>query len=761
VHGDEIGPADSSLQLAYHLLAARGDPRLEDIRRNTLVIVVPIQNPDGRERFISTNLAGLGLKPDGDAASAERDQPWPGGRSNHMMFDLNRDWFALTQPETRGHTAAILKYYPVVMVDSHEMGSDRSFFFPPEAQPINPNVTGEQMALKALLGRNNGRWFDHFGLPYFTREDFDLFYPGYGDGWPTTQGTISMTFEQGSARGLVARRSDGSSFTFADTVRSQFIAVMGTLETAASERGRFVRSFYEFRRSAIAEGRSEPVKAYVLPTQKDQASTDKLAAILTRQGIEVGRATASFTACGRSFSAGSYVISAAQPTKRLIRNLLDAETPMDPAFVREQHRRLRAGLGDEIYDVTGWSLPLLYNIEAVACATDPSPSTVRVGPNIIQPGKVTSPDAKAAFIVASGSVATSRFMARALAAGLTVRAVRDDFTLEGTAFPAGSLVVTRGENDPDLATKVGEIARQTGAVVTGFDSTWVTQGPSLGSDKAFKLRNPRIALAWDSPADRHSSGATRYVLERKFSVPVTPIRVANLRSLSPGSYDVLILPDAEDNYAASLGDAGVRALRAFVQNGGVLISLAGATSFLANPEIDLVGLRLEQATVTEAEARGRLPEAKPKAGEAAIAGTAIADEAAYRQAISEPVRAPTQLDGAILRAATDPDHWLTAGLAPRLHMMVTGTQVFRPVTADVGANVVRFEGAETLRASGIVWDDLRQQLAFKPVVTVQPNGRGYVVAFTIDPTYRGMADGLDALLMNAIYFGAARASPTR
>lgn len=761
VHGDEIGPAESALQLAYHLLAARGDPRLEAIRANTLVVIVPIQNPDGRERFINSNLSGMGLRANADSASAERDQPWPGGRSNHMMFDLNRDWFALTQPETRGHTDAVLKFYPVVMVDSHEMGSDRSFFFPPEAQPINPNVTSEQMALKALLGQNNGRWFDHFGLTYFTREDYDLFYPGYGDSWPTTQGTISMTFEQGSARGLVARRSDGTSFTFADTVRSQFIAVMATLETASRERGRFVRSFYDFRRSAIAEGRSESIKSYILPAQKDQASTDKLAAVLTRQGIDIGRATTSFSACGRTFAPGSYVISAAQPTKRLIRNLLEPDTAMDPKFVAEQQRRRRAGLGDEIYDVTGWSLPLLYNVETVGCTLDPVVTTVRADPTMIQPGKVTGSEAKAAFVLASGSAATSRFMARALAEGLVVRAMEGGFTLEGRAFPAGSLVINRGENGPDVAEKVANLAAATGAVVSGFDSSWVTQGPSLGSDKAVKLRDPRIALAWDSPADRNSAGATRYVLERKFAVPVTPVRVSRLARLPLNQYDVLILPDGEGNYAASLGEAGIRNLRNFVQNGGVLISLGSATSFLADPDIDLIGLRREQATLTEAEAKGRPGEAKAKPGSDGVAGINIPDEATYRQVIAEPTREPTDLDGAILRGSTDPDHWLTAGLAPRLHMMVTGNQVFRPVTADVGANVVRFDGPDELRVSGIVWDDLRQQLAYKPAVTVQPRGRGYVVAFTIDPTYRGMADGLDSLMMNAIYFSAARASPIR
>ena len=761
VHGDEVGPADSSLQLAYHLLAARGDPRIAEIRQNTLVIIVPVQNPDGRDRFISGNLNASGLAPSTDMMAAERDQQWPGGRINHANFDLNRDWFAMTQPETRGHTAAVLKFYPAILVDAHEMGSEQTFFFPPEANPINPYIPAEQRALRAVIGQNTGRLFDQAGINYFTRENYDAFYPGYGDGWPSTQGTVSMTFEQGSARGMAVRRSNGSVLTFADTVRSQFIATLSTVEVAARERARFVRAFYEFRRTAIAEGRSEAVKAYVIPAQADFASADKLAAILTRQNIEVTRANASFTACGKSFAAGSYVISAAQPTKRLIRNLLDREVPLEPAFIAEQERRRLAGLDDEIYDVTAWSLPLLYNVAIETCASDPIVAGERVGPELIRPGSISRPDATVAFVVPSGSVATTRFMTAALNAGMAVRAMDEAFTVNAQSYPAGSLVILRSENGPSLSTQMNEITRTSGANVVGLDTSWVTQGPSFGSEKAVRLRNPRVAIAWDSPVDRYSAGATRYILERKFGVPVTPIRTRRLTNAALTAFDVIILPDSEGDYGATLGEAGARNLKNFARNGGVVIGLGGGTSWMADPAVDLIGLRRETATVSEAEAKARLPGAKPKEGETTIDGVNIADATSYASAINEPSRDPTPLDGAIVRAQTQGDHWLTAGLAPNLHLMLIGSDIYRPLTRDQGENVVRFLGPRDVAASGIVWQQNREQLAFKPVTAVQSIGRGYVVAFTTDPTYRGQSDGLDALLLNAIYKTAARARPVR
>jgi Zinc carboxypeptidase len=761
VHGDEPGPADSSLQLAYHLLASRGDTRLAEISRNTLVIVVPVQNPDGRDKFIAGNVANSGISADADPLAAERDQQWPGGRVNHASIDLNRDWFALTQPETRAHTTAFLKWFPVVMVDSHEMGTDQTFFFPPEANPINPNVPQVQRNLRSIIGQNNARWFDQKGLNYFTRETFDLFYPGYGDGWPSAHGAVSMTYEQGSARGMEARRSNGTILTFADTVRSQFVASLSTLEATAREREKFVRAFYEFRRSAIAEGRSEAVKAYIIPAQTDQASADKLGANLSLQGIEVTRARAGFSACGKSYGAGSYIVSAAQPAKRLVRNLLEREVALDQAFVTEQERRRRDGLDDEIYDVTAWSLPLLYNVTVDSCATDPSVAGDQIGPELIRPGVVTNPQARVVFVIPSGSVATTRFMATALRSGVAVRAMEEGFTLDGRAFPAGSLVVLSSENGANLSASLVETARVTGANVIGYDTSWVTQGPSFGSPKAVRLRNPRIAIAWDQPVDRYSAGATRYVLERKFGARVTPIRTRRLASAPLGGFDVIIIPDSEGDYGASLGEAGARNLKAFARNGGVVIGFGGGTAWMADPKNDLTALRRENATITEADAKTRIPTPKPKEGETTIDGLNIPDAATYAQAINEPSRDPTPLDGAIVQGETMAQHWMTAGLAPKLYLMLAGSDIYRPLTRDQGENVVRFSSASDVAASGVVWSQNRQQLAFKPITVVQSVGRGYVVAFTTDPTYRGQADGLDALIMNAIYQTAARARPNR
>ncbi|MGA9574203.1 MAG: M14 family zinc carboxypeptidase, partial [Lysobacterales bacterium] len=195
VHGNEISSTEASMLTAYHLLASRGDPRVPDIMRDTVVVIDPMQNPDGRDRFIHQFEIAEGLLPDPDRISAEHNEPWPGGRTNHYFFDLNRDWFIMTQPETRGRVRILQEWYPVAFVDAHEMGPDSTYYFAPEAVPYNPHLAADQRASLALFGKNNARWFDTFGLDYYTREVFDAFYPGYGASWPSYFGSIAMTYE--------------------------------------------------------------------------------------------------------------------------------------------------------------------------------------------------------------------------------------------------------------------------------------------------------------------------------------------------------------------------------------------------------------------------------------------------------------------------------------------------------------------------------------------------------------------------------------
>ena len=760
VHGNEISPPDSAMLTAYHLLASRGDGRVERILRDTVVIIDPMQNPDGRDRFIHHFEMAEGLEPDADRISAEHNEPWPGGRTNHYLFDLNRDWFIRTQPETRGHADALREWLPVAFVDSHEMGSDGTYYFAPEAVPYNPHLAQDQRDSLTLFGRTNAGWFDRFGIDYFTREVYDAFYPGYGASWPSYFGSIAMTYEQASTRGLKFRQYDGNVVTYAETVRNNFLTSLGTAETVSVNREKFLNDFYEYQVSAIDEGRTGDVRAYVIPAQSDQASADKLAGLLVQQGVEVGRANASFSACGSRYAADSYVINLDQPAKRLVRTLLDENVPLEDDFLAEQERRRAKNLPDEIYDVTGWSLPLMLNVRADACGRRVAGEFSAVGPELVRPGVVEGGSAQVAYLVPWGTRPAVRLLARALRAGLNVKSSDLPFTNGGIRYPAGTLIVDVADNSDDLAATMNALARETGADVMAVNDSWVTDGPNFGSGNVVRFTAPKVAIAWDRPASSYIAGNTRFVIERQFDYPVTAIRTRQLGSADLSQYQVLILPGTSgSDYSQTLGESGIDNLKAWVERGGVLIGIANANRFLADPTVDLLSIRRETAaTDDEDEASGGddgKEEEKPT-----VAGRNLT-AADYASAVAADDPDPDSVAGVLVRAAVDGEHWLGAGVAETLNVLVRGSDIYTPIRIDKGVNVARFADADELVASGYLWEENRRQLAFKPFVVAQPAGSGFVIGFTQDPNVRAYLDGLNVIFMNAIFRGSAHARPVR
>ncbi len=759
VHGNEISSTDAAMLTAYHLLASRGDERVDSILQNTIVVIDPMQNPDGRDRFIHNFVTAEGLVPDSDRLSAEHNEPWPGGRTNHYLFDMNRDWFIQSQVETQGRARALLEWYPLAYVDAHEMGSDETYFFAPEAIPYNPHLAAAQRASLQLFGRNNARYFDRFGFDYFTREVFDAFYPGYGASWPSYFGSIAMTYEQASARGLVIRQYDGNDLHYRYTVRNHFVTSLATAETVAVNREKFLQDFYDYRASAIEEGEDENIRAYILPVQADQAAANKLAGLLSRQDVEVQRALSTFSACGESYPPGSYLIRTDQPAKHFIRTLMDVEVSMEPDFLAEQERRRARNLADEIYDVTAWSLPLMMNVDTHTCGRIPGGEFELVGTELFQAGVVSGGRAAVSYLVPWGSAPAVRFLARALREGLAVKSNDKAFTTGGNDYPAGTLILDIVDNPDTVHDSVSRLAQKTGARVVAVNDSWVTDGPSLGSANVVRFNEPKIAMAWDQPTVAYSAGNTRFVIERQFDFPVTVIRVDNLRSANLSRYQVLLLPRMNDTgYKSVLGESGVENLKTWVRQGGVIISLGNATRFLADPEVDLLSIRRERAVLEpEVEETENADEEK----EAAIDGQYLTTPEQYDAQIHALENFPDPVAGVLVRADVDQEHWLSAGVAPVLNVLVRGSDVYTPVRLSDGVNVARFQGPDELLASGYIWDENRRQLAYKPFVVSESYGAGEVIAFTQDPTVRAYLDGLNVILMNAIFRASAHARPVR
>ncbi|MDP9171796.1 MAG: M14 family metallopeptidase [Acidobacteriota bacterium] len=760
VHGNEISSCDSAMMTAYHLLAARNNKMVADILAKELVIIDPLQNPDGRDRFVHGFEMGEGLEPDPNPLAAEHTEPWPGGRTNHYYFDMNRDWVALTQPETKGRVAAMLEWRPQVAIDLHEMGTDSTYYFAPPADPFNPNMTAWQRDYQTDLGKGNAKWFDQFGFSYFTRDTYDAFYPGYGDSWPVYLGAIAATYENGSTRGLVVKRPNELVVTYRDTVRRHFVSSLATCETSAAHHDELMAHFYEYGRTGVEEGTTGPVREYILPWRGNTSAVDKLAQLLVEQGVEVQRASAAFTTEGKAYPAGSYLVSLVQPQKRRVKNLLDLNTLMDDKFLKGEEERRKRRLSSQIYDVTAWSIPLQFNVESIPSAVASSVASVAVKLGDTPPGRITGGKAAVAYLVPWGTSGAGRVMTGAMRAGLRIYGADKGFTVNGREYPAGSLIVPVKENPESVHDTMAQLARVNGIEVVATATSWVDDGPNFGSRYAPFLKKPAVAMAWDRPTSAGSAGETRFVLERQFGYPVTPVRTQQLGSADLSQFQVIILPDGgsgDGGYAEVLGVSGVQRLKQWVADGGTVIGIGTAVQFLADSKTGLLAIQQENRvpekdSVTPPTARAATTaEATPTRP----AGKTFATDSDFDKAIQPDSELPTSLRGALVKCRVDKEQWITAGLPDTVYAMVSGSAIFTPVKIDRGANAVTFAGPDDLLASGYMWDEYRKQLAYKPLVVVSRSGRGLVVAFTADPNYRAALDGLNMLFLNAVFRGPA------
>jgi hypothetical protein len=743
VHGNEISSTDAALMTAYHLLSAQGDARAAKIMAETIVVIDPMQNPDGRARFVNNFLASSGIAPAADRQAAEHDEPWPSGRVNHYMFDLNRDWFTLSQPETRGKVAAIRSWNPVVVVDLHEMGGDETYFFSPAAQPFNPNLSAAQIRAYELIGRANAAAFDARGEPYFTREVYDLFYPGYGDTWNAHQGAIGSTYEQGSARGLVFERRDGTRLTYADGVRNHFTASLATAGAVADNPQRFLTDFAQYRaaNASGAAGRG----TYVIDLSKRRWNAESLGRRLAAQGITVLRRDGPLSACGKSYPLGFLAVPQAQPAARLVKSLLDRDTPLPADFLAEQERRRSQDLPHELYDVTAWSVGLMAGAEVTLCNAAAGGEAITGDTPI-----AARPEGAGAFGVAVpwSDSGQARLVALALREGIEARVTDKAFTKDGRAFPRGTVVFPAGSNSPEKMARLAALVREVGAHTVALDSGWVDSGPNLGSESFVRLTLPRVAIAWDDGISQLSAGAIRYVLERRLGLPVTPIRTQRLARADLADYDVLLVPEGEP--ATVLGEAGQRAIREFVRRGGVLVAVGDSLETFSGGDAPMLAVKREAAL-------GREPAEDEKSEAADLAEAAeIATDADYREAIKDQQALPDTLPGALLNVVAERDHFLSAGYDDGAVVLATGTQIFTPLGRDDGVNVLRFAAPGNLIASGYVWDENRRQLAYKPYLMAQRQGRGLVIGFAHDPSTRAYLDGLDLLIANAVLIAPSR-----
>ena len=732
VHGGEASGAEAGLALLYQLAAGTDAETLMALD-STVVLIDPNENPDGRERFTHdlermTGSAGLATDPQ----ALNNSSTWPGPRTSHYYFDLNRDWFTQSHPESKGRVKTFLQWMPQVAVDLHEQGSSSTFYFAPPREPDNANNPKHLNKWFDIFAAAHGAAFDAHGWSYFRREGYDSFYPGYGEGWPMLTGSIGMLFESASSAGGSVLRNDGTLRTLRQAAWEHYSAEWATVRTSARRRTELLRDYAQSRSDAIS-GHARDTERGVVFQRDDQGRADSLVMSLRANGIDVGRMNAdadllSATPYGSRTAApvtrvraGAYVVDYAQPQGHLAKALLEPDAALDSAFLKYELELRRTGSRNRFYDVTAWSLPLAWRVQAWAVRS--IPANVAPVTTLSRAAAPAMPIAPYGYAFAPGSEASIRLLASLLRDSVRVWHAPMSFTSGGAKFPHGAFVVRVAANDADVHTKVSRHAMAAGTVVTAISSAGVSEGTDLGSNSVVPVRPPRVAVLGGAPVSGTPFGFVWYALDQRLSYPSTVIDAAYVTNGDLSRYTVLIVPSVQAGALDRvLGDGGKARIADWVRAGGVLITTEAATQWAAQPNY-LVRMRARRDS-TRADSTGGAP-------------------------------LPAGLPGVLARATIDTLSPLLAGVTDReIAVFVSGDRVFTvPKDLAAGEAVIRFAPAARVRMAGYFWPESAEKIALTPYLWTERVGRGRVIAFTQDPVYRDMFRGQLPIFANAVFLG--------
>jgi hypothetical protein len=705
IHGNESASFEAAMWTAY-TLAASQKREIKDWMNDVVVVLNPVYNADGHERFVVWNNSLAVGSPDG--RSPEHDEPAAqSGRVNHYRFDMNRDRVAMSQLESQQEAAEQRKWCPQVYIDQH--GQVDTYFFPPTAQSVNVNVDRARYEKWTdVLGRATAKEFDRQGWRYFIRETFDFYGPIYMDTWPSLQGAIGMTQETDGGGFLRYRREDGSMLTLSSGVAKHFTSALAVIGSSAANRQAMIESYGEFRQDSLS-GKLAGKFQRVILTSPDPRPLKRLAEQLDHQGIKYGFAAKPFRQRAndywsdekkdQEFPAGSMIIDMNQAQGPLAKTLLEPGSDFEKDFT-ERQLKIRKGLKDpdqypfrdrpEFYDTTGWSLP--YEHDLAAWWSDQRPQvdlrTLEITDRVRPAGSVgwaipytDQNDAAAAFEM--------------LDAGVRVHQSMKPMTINGSVVPPGTFFVFTDRNDPGYDDKCRQILKNRGVEAVPIDTSYPgveVIGP--GSEWMNALAKPKLGIVFGRPEDGRGFGAVWFAFEQALKLPFVPLVEAS----DIGDLSTIILPngDAPDSPE----------LKEWVQGGGCLILFGGNGSGFFKLERSMAGKE-----------------------------------------------APASLPGALFPATWNPLSPLAAGYDPSrpVSFPVDGSVYFKPKPS--GGSAAQF--ADKVKPlSGWVWPDETEQALSNTVWAHDERvGRGHVIWFANDPTDRAMHPGLNKMLLNAVLMG--------
>ena len=713
VHGNESVSTESSMQTLFDL-ADPANTRTRPWLKNTVVIIDPCLNPDGRERYVNFYNPIKNAIPDAMPIAREHMEPWPGGRSNHYYFDLNRDWAWQTQIETQQRVAVYNKWLPEVHVDFHEQGVNEPYYFAPAAEPFHQDITKWQREFQTIIGRNNAKYFDQNGWMYFTRERFDLLYPSYGDTYPTYNGSVGMTYEQGGSgrAGLAIINEEGDTLTLKNRLDHHYTTGLATVEATSANAERALTEFKEY----FTNSKNNPTgeyKTYVIKGENPE-KLKKLATLLTRNDIEYGYGSSKgargynyFTGKSEDFKVENtdMVISAYQSKSVMLKVLFEPKT-----FVSDS----------ATYDITAWALPYAYGLNAYATSQTLKPLSANIITPTVASNEVIKP---VAYIANWNSVSDVKFLSELLRENIKVRYSEVPFEAAGKKFNAGSLIIARTSNEgfgSNFEKVILEIARKCDVSIQALASAFVDKGADLGSDRIRFIKKPKIAVVSGNETSSLAFGEIWYFFEQQIGYPATIIRFQDLERLNYDDFNVLIFPNG------TYTDLGNEKMQAWIKTGGKLIVLEDAVFQLAGKK----GFDLK---VKE----------EPKKDEKAK------DSYEYLKTYDnrEKDYLKSSIPGAIYKVNLDNSHPLAFGFPNYYYTLKLDDRVYNYL--ESGWNVGVFKKNNYI--TGFVGTKTKMKLVDGLIFGVQVMGNGSVVYLADNPLFRSFWENGKLLFSNAVF----------
>ena len=700
IHGNEPSGANAALVAAYYLAAAQG-PEIENLLNNTVILFDPSLNPDGLQRFAYWANTNKSKNISSDPQDREYREVWPGGRTNHYWFDMNRDWLPAQLPESRARIKTFHQWYPNVLTDHHEMGTNSTFFFQPGIQsrthPLTPKLN-QQLTKK--IANFHAKALDKIGSLYYTEENFDDFYYGKGSTFPDINGGIGILFEQGSSRGHAQQSANGL-LTFPYTIRNQFTTILSTLDAVQEMR----KELLTYKRDFYANARQETTKgAYLFGNTKDAGSTYHLAEMLHRHKIELHEIKQDVTIDGKAFKKGySYIVPKNQRQKRLLKAIFEKRTTFQDSL---------------FYDISAWTLPMAFNLEY----TENAPLS-NVGSKVteVKPKNPESVNKSSyAYLMQWHEYYSPKALYQILSKGLRAKVGLQSFELEGEKYDYGTILIPI-QNQILSADQIHNLLQQVASEnhinITGVQ-TGLTLGIDLGSNQFRTLTLPKIALFTGQGITPYDAGEIWHLMDQRYDIPITKITTDRFASIDLSKYTHIILPNSNRQH---INSEKVEKLKTWIRNGGTLIGYRNAAQFFKNNGLMNIDF------------------ARPKND---------AKNISFEQ--KQDFAGAQHIGGAIFEARIDRSHPINFGYARDKVALFRNTTFFVKPDTQSYNNPIQYTKNPLL--SGYISKKNLDSLATTVPFRHSDLGKGDIILFTDNTNFRAFWYGTNKLLMNAIFF---------